>query len=401
MILDPVETLQALVRIPSVNPMGREFSGEEFLEHKVTNYLEGLFKELKLPYERHTVAPLRDNIFCRLDGSPSPEKGGKILMLEVHQDTVPITGMTISPFAAELSDGRIYGRGACDIKGGMAAMLVALSRLAKEKKKKRPTIVLACTVNEEHGFTGASHLAKMFTRAEGHPTSQLLPRVPDAAIVAEPTLLNVVVAHKGTARWRCHTHGKAGHSSQPHLGDNAIYHMARVLQAFEQYAANVVPHLGSHPLVGHPTLSVGTIGGGLSVNTIPDRCTIEVDRRVLPGDEPDEAWQHAVDYVNSMIPAGTPVVHDSCFLSTRGLNNDANGELAERLSEVAQAQGAPGEPIGVPYGTDAPPFAAAGCQAVVFGPGSIAQAHTADEWLEVEQLEKAAEIYFEFCRREW
>jgi acetylornithine deacetylase len=256
-------------------------------------------------------------------------------------------------------------------------------------------------VNEEHGFTGATHLARMFSRAEGHPTSNLLPRIPDAAIVAEPTLLNVVVAHKGTARWRCHTHGRAGHSSQPHLGDNAIYHMARVLQAFEQYAMNVVPHLNSHPLCGSPTLSVGVISGGLSVNTIPDRCTIEVDRRVLPGDDPEETWRHAVDYVNSISPTGTPVVHDSPFMSTRGLPDDANGEIASRLSAVAMECNAPGEQIGVPYGTDAPHFAAAGCPSVVFGPGSIAQAHTVDEWLEIEQLEKAAEVYYQFCRQEW
>src|SRR6185436_1740612 len=128
--------------------------------------------------------------------------------------------------------------------------------------------------------------------------SELLPRVPDAAIVAEPTKLNVVVAHKGTARWRCSTRGVATHSSQPHLGDNAIYHMGRVLAVLEEYARDVVPKLANHSLCGHPTLSVGLISGGISVNTVPDECTIEVDRRVLPGENPEAAYRHAVDYVN-------------------------------------------------------------------------------------------------------
>jgi acetylornithine deacetylase len=182
------------------------------------------------------------------------------------------------------------------------------------------------------------------------------------------------------------------------LGDNAIYHMARVLLALEQYALNVVPHLSAHPLCGHPTLSVGLINGGLSVNTIPDRCTVEIDRRVLPGDDPEAAWRHAVEYVNGIIPPGTSVVHDTPFMHTRGLADNANGELAAQLAAAAQKCEAPGEIVGVPYGTDAPHYAAAGCPSVVLGPGSIEQAHTVDEWLAVEQLERAADVYYELLR---
>src|SRR5688500_1927672 len=290
MTLDVVETLSDLVRIPSVNPMGRTVSGEIYYEHRVTDHLEKLFKKLKIPTERHAVAPQRDNLIARVDGFKTPDKGGKILMLEAHQHTVPVEGMTIAPFDPLVKDGKSYGRGSCDIKGGLAAMICALARLADEKPRGRPTVVLACTVNEEHGFTGATHWAATYTRQapkgkrtakSAAPHSKLLPRVPDATIVAEPTRLNVVVAHKGAVRWRCHTTGIATHSSQPHLGDNAIYHMARVLHVLEQYGRDIVPTLGSHPLVGHPTLSVGLITGGISVNTVPDRATIEVDRRVL------------------------------------------------------------------------------------------------------------------------
>jgi acetylornithine deacetylase/succinyl-diaminopimelate desuccinylase-like protein len=408
MALDVVDLLSDLVRIPSVNPMGRAASGDIYYEHRVTGHLEGLFRGLGLPVERHTVAPLRDNIVTRVEGDVPPERGGKIVMLEAHQDTVPVEGMTVEPFTPKIENGRLYGRGSCDIKGGMAAMITAVARLAKEKPPGRPTVVMACTINEEHGFTGASHwAATYFGRPpdSGHGPepippagrSELLPRVPDAAIVAEPTKLNVVVAHKGAARWRCSTRGVATHSSQPHMGDNAIYHMSRVLQALEQYSRDVVPKLATHPLCGHPTLSVGLIWGGISVNTVPDICTIEVDRRVLPVEDPQVALDHCLDYIQSKLGPNAPVVHEKPFMLTRGLLDKNNGALAERLGGVIRKHGGPGATIGVPFGTDAPHFAATGCPTVVFGPGSIDQAHTADEWIEIEQLRAAAEIVYDFC----
>ncbi|QDU27281.1 Acetylornithine deacetylase [Anatilimnocola aggregata] len=398
MPLDVVETLADLVRIPSVNPMGRNVTGEIYYEHRVTDYLESLFRQLSLPFERHAVAPLRENIIVRVEGSTPPEKGGPVLMFEAHQDTVPVDGMEIDPFAADIEDGRLFGRGACDIKGGMAAMLAALVRVADERPASRPTIILACTVNEEHGFTGATHWADTYMGRKGLK-SKLLARSPDATIVAEPTELNVVVAHKGACRWRCHTGGLAAHSSQPERGDNAFYHMARVLTVLEQYARDVVPHLKQHPLVGHPTLSVGLISGGISVNTVPDRCTIEIDRRVLPGEDPDAAFTHAVTHLNSFVTTGTPIIHDKPFMLTKGLNNDHNVPLAERLGQAIQHH-APnaGEQIGVPFGTDAPHYAATGSPTVVFGPGSIAQAHTKDEWIDLNQLKTASEILYDLVR---
>lgn len=411
MSLDVVELLADLVRIPSVNPMGRAASGEIYYEHRVTHHLQELFTKLGLAWERHTVAPLRDNIIVRVDGAKTPEQGGPILMFEAHQDTVPIDGMTIDPFAAQVKEGRLYGRGACDIKGGLAAMIAAVARLAAEKPKGRPTVVLACTVNEEHGFTGATHWAQTYSgepakskrggKAGAVVRSALMPRPASGCIVAEPTKLNVVVAHKGAVRWRLHTTGVATHSSQPHLGDNAIYHLGRVLQVLEQYARDVVPTLGSHPLVGHPTLSVGLVSGGISVNTVPDRATIEIDRRVLPGEDPQAAFDHAVEFVNARLTAGTPVIHEPPFMFTRGLPDDNNGEFAERLCasirEHLPPGGTGGNVIGVPFGTDAPHYAATGTPTVVFGPGSIDQAHTADEWLDLDQLRLASEILFDFA----
>jgi acetylornithine deacetylase len=408
MSLDVVQVLADLVRIPSVNPMGRPVSGDIYYEHRVTGHLEGLFRSLGLPAERHTVAPLRDNIITRVEGDIPPERGGKIVMFEAHQDTVPVEGMTIEPFTPKIANNRLYGRGSCDIKGGMAAMIAAVARLAKDKPGGRPTVILACTINEEHGFTGATHWAGTYSgktpdggrgpeAAPPSGRSELLARVPDLTIVAEPTELDVVVAHKGAARWRCNTRGVATHSSQPHKGDNAIYHMARVLTVLEQYARDVVPTLPSHALCGHPTLSVGLISGGISVNTVPDQCTIEIDRRVLPIEDPQVALDHCLDYLQTQLGPQAPIAHDTPFMLTRGLADTHNGELAERLSEVIRQHGGAGKRVGVPYGTDAPHYAATGCPTVVFGPGSISQAHTADEWLDLDQLRTAADILYDFA----
>ena len=392
MPLDVVETLCDLVRLPSVNPMGRDVHGDEYFEHQVTDYLQRLFERLGWPWRRQTVEPRRDNIVARVDGETPPEAGGSIVMFEVHQDTVPVDGMTIPPWTPEIRDGRIYGRGACDIKGGMACMLAALSRLAEQRPAGRPTLVLACSVNEEHGFTGAPRIGDLWTGG-----ARFLPRAPDAVIVAEPTQLDVVVAHKGVMRWQCHTRGRAAHSSQPESGDNAIYRMARALRVLEKYARDVVPGLGHHPLVGHPTLSVGRIDGGISVNTVPDRCTIEIDRRVLPGEDPQAARRHAIQAVEHALGHDPLVEHASPRLVSEGLSDQGNAALADRLSRAIRRHGRPGRCVGVPYGTDAPAFAAAGIPTIVFGPGAIQQAHTADEWVAIDQLHAATEILVRFA----
>jgi acetylornithine deacetylase/succinyl-diaminopimelate desuccinylase family protein len=393
MPLDPVQTLRELVRIPSVNPMGRAVDGPEFYEHRVTDYLQALFTRLGLPWQRQQVEPRRENIVARLDGTIAPDKGGAVLMLEAHQDTVPVDGMTIDPFAAEERDGRIYGRGACDIKGGMAAMLTAVSRLIEDRPANLPTIMIVCTVNEEQGFTGAKAITKLWQTSDS-----IFPRKPDAAIVAEPTSLDVVVAHKGCVRWECRIRGRAVHSSRPELGDNAIYKMARVLRVLERYQREVAPTLGEHPRCGRPSLSVGTITGGISVNTVPDECVIKIDRRLLPDEEPAVAMQHVVEYLAHDTTIDFPVHHDPPFLPSRGLPDHHNTNLGEQVRSTAESVSAGRKLIGVPYGTDASTFQNAGVPSVVFGPGSIDQAHTADEWIETNGLHQAAEVLYRFAR---
>jgi acetylornithine deacetylase/succinyl-diaminopimelate desuccinylase-like protein len=394
MKLNLVETLRQLVATPSVNPMGGGGSGPQFGEAQLTKHLEALFDRLELPHQRQPVHPQRDNLIARLDGEVPLTRGGPLILFGAHQDTVPVDGMTIDPFTPELRAGRLFGRGACDTKGGMAAMLAAVARLADERPPGMPTIIMACTVNEEYGFSGARALAEWC----GSGAGPMLPRRPDAAVIAEPTGLDVVVAHKGVVRWRCHTRGRAGHSARPNADDNAVYKMGRVLPALERYQREVVGKQGAHPLCGPATMSVGTIRGGVSVNTTPSQCTIEIDRRFPPGEDPDAAYRHLVDHLAQEVGPGVPIEHDPPFMLGPALSEEANGPLADRLAEIAGDVAGECHKVGVPYATDAALLAAAGIPSVVFGPGLLEQAHTDDEWVALDQLEQAAEILYRFGR---
>ena len=368
--------------------------GSETGEGKLTEYLQSLFEALGLRCRRQHVHPQRENLLVRLEGEADPSEGGKLILLAAHQDTVPVGGMTIEPWEPAIRGDRLYGRGACDVKGGMTAMITAIARLAQERPDGMPTIVMACTVNEEYGFTGASALVRLLDGRD----NETFARTPDLALVAEPTDLDVVVAHKGVVRWRCHTRGRAGHSARPEEGDNAIYKMARALRPLERYQEEVVGTLGAHPLCGPSTMSVGTIRGGISVNTIPAQCTIEIDRRLPPGEEPGEAYRHLVEHLAREGGLDFPIEHDPPHMQGPPLSDEENGPLADQLVQIVTEVAGNGRRVGVPYATDAAFIAAAGIPTVVFGPGSLAQAHTDDEWLPLGQLEQAAEILYRFCR---
>lgn len=384
--LDVLATLKQLIRLPSVNPMGRDVAGAPYFEYQVTDFLERFFDELGVPWHRQPTTPQRDNIVACLEGNSDA-----VLAFEVHQDTVPVDGMTIDPWEPTLREGRIYGRGACDDKGPMACMLTAFAQLAQQRPAGMPTIVMACTVNEENGFTGASALAQLWAQGK----DPVVPRTPDTMIVAEPTSLNVVVAHKGVVRWRIRTGGQAAHSSCPELGENAIYHMGHVIGACQQYAQSLAlePH---HPLLGPATLNLGTIQGGICVNAVPDQCTVELDRRLLPQEDPYRAREAAMDWLERHVPAETAkrIEHEAPFLISHGLSDQDTDQWARSVQQRVSDAGIASERIGVAYATDAPFFAQLGIAAVVFGPGSINQAHTADEWISVDQLHKAVDVYY-------
>lgn len=386
--MDPLDLLKDLVAIPSVNPMGRDLTGPEFLEARVSDYLEAFFRRIGVPYQRIEVAPSRANVIARLD-SPGAKT---TVLLDAHQDTVPTDGFC-DPFNPVERDGKLFGRGSCDVKGGLAAMLSAFARLVRERPAGSANVILSCTCDEESTSLGINDLVTLWT--DPKKSGSLIERQPDVAIIAEPTQLDVVVAHRGATRWKIRTTGRACHSSSPHEGVNAIYKMARVVSVLEEYAAQLPQSMTPHPLCGPATLSVGRITGGISVNTVPDSCDIEIDRRVIPG---EDGWE-VIHQVRSFLASRLDfeVEHLPPWIVGVSLSDDQNGALGDRLlTHIASVAGVHHK-VGVPYGTHASRVAASNVPSVVFGPGDIAQAHTVNEWIDIQQLRQAADIYFKFC----
>jgi acetylornithine deacetylase len=373
---DTTRLLRDLVAIPSVNPMGRALQGPEIYEQRVTAYLEDFFRGLGVPYQRQTVAPQRDNIVARCER----EGTRPTLLLEAHQDTVPTDNMTIDPFGAQIENGRLYGRGACDIKGGMAAMLATFARLVREKPRGARNVIMACTVDEEHTFLGVQRLVRDGVKA-------------DMAVVAEPTQLSIVNAHKGVVRWNLIALGRSCHSSRPEQGVNAIYNMAGLLIGIEQFAESLRTSRDD-PLLGPPTLSVGRIEGGTSANTVPDRCRIEIDRRLIPGEDPRSAPRELADYLGKSLDGTVPFEWSEPWLQAPALNPVGSEELVKRLGKAVDAVKGSRQVMAVAYGTDASTIAQAGIPAVVFGPGDIGKAHTCDEWVPLDEVEQASEILY-------
>ncbi|MEZ6142830.1 MAG: M20 family metallopeptidase [Zavarzinella sp.] len=367
------QLLRALVNCPTVNPMGGRILPDLHLENRVVDVLASVLQEARIPFTRRTVAPGRDNLLTTF----TPKSPTGHLLWESHTDTVAVTGMTIDPFAGTTRDGKLYGRGACDVKGGLTAMLQAFLRLHREQPEQCAQVTLACTVDEEHTFLGVQDLVKNGLKVDG-------------AIVAEPTSLNIVNCHKGVIRWHLQTTGVACHSSRPQDGVNSIYRMTRIIQLLQEHAQ----HLQSsppHPLLGPPSLSVGKIEGGVSVNTVPDRCLIEIDRRMLPGEKAAEIHENLMKLIAQ---SGVPDVSVTTTLTCPALQPDLSQLLTQQLGASINAVVGHHQVLAVPYGTDASTLAEAGIPAVVFGPGDIAQAHTKDEWIELQQIDIASEILY-------
>jgi acetylornithine deacetylase len=386
--MDAVDILKDLIAIPSVNPMLRDVSGPEFLETRLSDFLEDFFRRLKVDFQRIEVLPGRSNVIARIDRPGATST----ILLDAHQDTVPVDGMTIAPFDPVLKDGRLYGRGACDVKGGLAAMLAAFCRLVSDRPGRSANVVMACTCDEESTAEGAKALARMWVDPS---PGAILSAAPSLAIVAEPTDLNIVVAHRGAVRWKLRTRGRACHSSRPKEGINAIYKMSQVLATLERYAEEVGRMIPPHPLCGPPTLSVGRISGGISVNTVPDECLIEIDRRVVPGEDSAAVIPHVTNYLRNRLDVDFEMLPP--WVDGATLSDKLNGPWADRLLQQIVAIAGPRRKLGAWYGTNASRYAPSGVPAVVFGPGSINQAHTVDEWIDVNELRQATEIYYQFC----
>ncbi len=367
------ETLADLIRINSVNSFYAGGPGEG----ELANYVERFFQSLNLQTFRQPVFPGRDNVIAVLPG-----RSNRRIILEAHMDTVSIEGMTEPPFEPSVENGRMHGRGSCDTKAGLAGMMHAILEVHRSGSVPECEVWLAAVVDEEYSFRGVTKLC------EGLQA--------EAAIVAEPTELKAVIASKGVLRWRMISHGKSAHSSKTHLGINAINHMARVVLAIEQENARLAQH--QHPLLGCATINVGCIQGGVQVNFVPDRCVIEIDRRLLPTESSAEVlgfYQRMLDKLAQDHPT-FHVTMEEPMLIDDALETSADSRVANTASKVLQQLGMSTDLCGVPYGSDASKLSRSGVESIIFGPGSIDQAHGAVEYVELAQVARARDFYREF-----
>lgn len=370
-----VGLLQDLVRIPSVNPGegldDPDVSGEARLAAFLAEYLDGLGFEAVLEEQ----VPGRPNVIAAY----GPAEPGHSLLLEAHLDTVSTRDMTVPPFAAEIRDGRLYGRGACDTKGPMAAALGALDRrLLDDLATAGCRVQFAGAIDEEKGAEGAAFLAR--TRRV----------TADEAIILEPTGLDLVNAHKGVFWLELETDGVTAHGSNPAAGVSAIRGMTEVM---EWLRANVGGDEAAGPAMGHPTLNIGRIEGGSAVNIVPGRCRIEADLRTVPGTDHAAVARRIRDGLDALSAAGKVVGYRlNTIKECPPFETRSDCPLANRLRAACRAQGVDPATVGTGWFSDAGPLAAVCDDLLVFGPGHIAQAHTPDEFIELHQLAQGARI---------
>ena len=369
-----VRHLRDYVAIPSVNPMGRSdidprWIGEERYAGHVHHQLGRLGVDSVLVGEgsRRSVV-----------GHAGAGRGADTLLVASHLDTVPVDNMVIDPFDPVIKEGRLFGRGSCDTKAGMAALLAALARVLGRGTLARNLVIVGEADEETGDSVGVSDV---LAHIEGS-------RV-DWSIATEPTELRIVNAHKGTAMARLEAHGRACHSSEPSRGKNAIVSLAGAVLALEALAAELASHV--HEGLGQATLSVGLIGGGHATNIVPDKAWLTMDRRTLPGDtsasirrEIEAALARAG--VKDVEVAELRMGKEPLYLAPEHAAFQACRRALERC-------GCDAGPASVAFGTDAGLFARAGIPSLVLGPGSIQRAHTDAEYVEIDQLERMVGVY--------
>ena len=357
--------LRTLVRTPSVNPRDGSGPGEAALADVVRDWLadRGVHAEL------HKVLPGRPNVVALVPG-----RDPRAILLESHLDTVEVDGMTVDPYAGEVRDGRLYGRGACDAKGPLAAFLLAAAALAAGPPPPC-TVVLAGVVDEEYRYRGVLHLLDTL------PVGEVV-----GAVVGEPTDLAAATAHKGVVRYTVRTIGEAGHTSRPAEAINAVSLMNQVLSRLDA----TPPTTPDHPLLGAATRCATRIHGGTGPNIVPGRCEIDLDRRTLPGEDPLDVWRREGDELRALLPGRVEV--DRPFNVDYAMDTPPDRPVVAALLRALAGRGRDATVQGMPFCTDASKIARAGIPAVVFGPGSVLDAHSADESVALADVHLAAEV---------
>lgn len=374
-MIDAVALTQILVRMNTINPPGDE--------DQCCDYLAGLLSVAGFSCARYEFAPRRTSLVARIgDGS-----GGKApLCFTGHVDVVPLGAAPWSrdAFAAEIVDGKLYGRGSSDMKSGVAAFVAAALDLA-DKLKKGPGLVLVITAGEETGCEGAFDLARR------HEVEGILGSA-GAIVVAEPTANYPLVGHKGAFWLKASTAGITAHGSMPECGDNAIYKAARAVSALERFEFEAAPH----PLMGRATLNVGNIRGGLNINSVPDAAEIGIDIRTIPGIRHSELYGCLCRHLGETVRLDTLLDVESVY------TDPADPWMQSVFAVMAPILGEPPVARSVSYFTDAAALTRVygGSPTVILGPGEPQLAHQTDEYCHVHRIEQAV-LAFRQIITEW
>jgi acetylornithine deacetylase/succinyl-diaminopimelate desuccinylase family protein len=366
----PADLLARLVRCPSVNPARNPVS-ETTGETRMTTLLGEILRPWTDDIVLTEVAPGRTNFLARFPGRDR----SRCYAFEAHSDTVGIEGMTIDPFGAETTQGRLFGRGACDTKGPMTAMLLALLRHVQRHGTPACDLLFLSACDEELGGMGARRMREDGLRCDG-------------MIIGEPTNLQLIDRHKGAMRFRLTVHGKAAHSAYPEFGCNAIHAAARFIRTLEDSVAAQAA-AAEWPEPGPPTVSVGVMHGGDQVNRIPDEAVLDIDFRVPPGWQPatvEHILSDAAGGVRQAVPGAELILETTQNYPAFQLTADS--PFRRNLEPLV---GDPNAWQSARYATNAGFFASGGIPCLVFGPGSPGDAHTANESIDLAELDKATE----------
>ena len=367
---DAVALTRLLVREDSRNPaLATDGPGEG----GAARLLRDVLRSWDVDAELVEAAPGRPNLVARIAGGPGPS-----VMLNGHLDVVGTVGMTHAPFDAVEGEGRLYGRGATDMKGGVAAMCAAAWR-ARANGALAGDVVLAAVVDEEWASIGTRDLLRRGIRA-------------DAAVVTEPTRLAVCPAHRGFAWIEVTVHGRAAHGSRYDIGVDAIVLAGLLLAELDVLEHELLP-ARPHPLLGRGSVHAATIAGGVGLSTYPDRCTIGIERRTLPGETPEDALREveaACERARARRPAFRADARIGGAQSPLALDVDA--PLVRAMLDALAAEGEPARVEGLSCWTDAALLHDAGIPALCFGPGDIALAHADEEWVALDEIERATRV---------
>jgi succinyl-diaminopimelate desuccinylase len=360
--------LRDLVAIPSVNSFGQKTNDPLYSEAQLVDFLCEKLSKLGFSIKKFNKDPLHPSFAAFLDLGQN-----ETVALDAHLDTVSHLEMSINPFDPLIKDSLLYGRGSCDTKSNMAIYVSAVEELLKSKKQITKNILIIGCSDEEFSFGGITEVAK-----EGI--------VADFAIIGEPTELKALHAHKGVLRFNISCEGLACHSSTPELGRNAIYDISRISLLLEQYHQKI--QRKKHPVLGSPSLSVGLIKGGTTVNTVPPSASIEIDRRLIPGENPNEIIDEISKLVSTIPGAQLSTPH----VCSNGFHIEQNSPVADKLGEACTCHNHQLLFTHAAFGTHAPFYSENSIPSLVFGPGSINKAHSKDEFVPLDELEKAYDI---------